>query len=99
MPYSTMTSPPFDADTFIAAILSSCRNDLSLNPTDVYTNKYSTEIGFETETEKSILEKLRNNASSYSPIWNQSLYSYLLNKLDYELDDLYDSDADTDSDD
>ena len=92
-----MTSTTFDEQTFIAAILSSSRSDHSLNPTDIYTEKYISEIGFNTETERLILEKLRKDASADSPIWDQSLHSYLLNKLDYELDDCYDSDADTDS--
>jgi hypothetical protein len=99
MPYSHMTSTTFDEQTFIAAILSRCRSDHSLNPTDLYTEKYITEIGFNTETERLILEKLRKNESADSPIWDQSLHLYLLIKLDYALDDLYDSDADTDCED
>ncbi len=95
-----MTSPlVFDADTFIAAVLKSCRDDYSLNPVNVFTEKYTNEIGFDTEAEKSILKSLRATVSADSPVWNQSLYSYLLNELDYALDDCYDSDADTDSED
>ena len=100
MPYSTMTSPSvFDAETFIAAVLKSCRDDYSLEPVNVFTEKYTNEIGFDTEIEKSILKGLRANVSADSPVWNQSLYSYLLNEFDYALDDCYDSDADTDSED
>jgi hypothetical protein len=94
-----MTSTTFDEQTFIAAIISRCRSDYSLIPTDLYTEKYITEIGFNTETERLILEKLRKNESADSPIWVQSLHLYLLNKLDYALDDLYNSDADTDCED
>ena len=100
MPYSMMTSPlVFDADTFIAAVLKSCRDDYSLDPVNVFTEKYTNDIGFDTETEKSILKDLRATVSAESPVWNQSLYSYLLNEFDYALDDCYDSDADTDSED
>jgi hypothetical protein len=100
MPYSTMTSPAvFDTDAFIAAALKSCCDDYSLNPVSVFTEKYINEIGFDTETEKSILKDLRATECADSPVWNQSLYSYLLNKFEYALDDCYDSDADTDSED
>jgi hypothetical protein len=100
MPYSTMTSPAvFDTDAFIATALRSCSDDYSLNPVSVFTEKYINEIGFDTETEKSILKDLRATACADSPVWNQSLYSYLLNKFEYALDDCYDSDADTDNED
>lgn len=99
MPYSTMTSPSFDETSFISTILQKCCDDYSVNPTTIFNEHYINNIGFDTEVEKTILKKLRDVASSDAPIYNESLYSYLINKLEYALDDCYDSDADTDSDD
>lgn len=94
-----MTSPVFDEEQFIAAIVSSYRDDYSLNHVDILLDKYNAEIVFGSETEKLILAKLREESSVDSPIWDQSLYSYLLNQLEYEMDDCDNSDADTDCED
>jgi hypothetical protein len=99
MPYSMMTSPTFDEETFISTIVKKCNDDFSVNPNTIFTDYYISEIGFDTEVERSITKKLRDAASSYAPIYNQSLHSYLLNKFEDAMDDCYDSDADTDSED
>jgi hypothetical protein len=96
MTYSTMASPTFDEAAFISTILRICREDYSLNTTTIFTENYINEIGFNTEKEKSILQKLRDNAGPDSLIYDESLYSYLLNKFEYDLDDCYDSEEDTD---
>jgi hypothetical protein len=49
--------------------------------------------------EKLVLQKLRDVADVDASIYDQSLYSYLLNKFEDTIDDCYDSDADTDSED
>ena len=100
MPYSTMTSTTsFDEDAFISTIVKKCYEDFSVNPITFFTEYYIDEIGFNTEVEKSILKKLRDAATADAPIYDQSLHSYLLNKFEDTLDDCYDSDADTDSED
>jgi hypothetical protein len=96
MTYSTMASPTFDESTFISTILRICREDYSLNTTTIFTENFINEIGFNTEKEKSILQTLRNNSGPDAHIYDESLYSYLLNKFEYELDDCYDSEEDTD---
>lgn len=94
-----MTSPIFDEAIFISTVLKKCCDDFSVNPTAIFTENYMNEIGFDTEVEKSILKTLRDAARADDPIFDQSLHSYLLNKLEYALDDCYDSDDDTDSED
>jgi len=95
----TMTSPTFDEATFISTILSICRNDYSLNTTTIFTENYISEIGFNTEKEKSILQTIRDKSGPDTRIYDESLYSYLFNKFEYELDDCYDSEDDTDTED
>ena len=98
MPYSTMTST-FDEETFISTIVKKCYDDFSVNPIDIFTENYINEIGFNTEVEKLVLQKLRDVADVDASIYDQSLYSYLLNKFEDTIDDCYDSDADTDNED
>lgn len=94
-----MTSTTFDETNFISQLVRLCQDDLYLNSMTVFTEKYISEIGFDSDKEKAILQSLRVSSDSYASIQYESLFSYLLNKFEYELDMCDDSDADTDSDD
>ena len=100
MQTSPINTYTFDEETFIQNILTEYyTGDENTYFTTVYDRHYRREIGFGTTTEKSIISYYQNIGTSHSPIYDQSLYSLLMNKVDDKITDYDDSDAETETDD
>jgi hypothetical protein len=95
---SSANTTIFDEETFIQNILNECLAE-NVNFITVYNDYYRREIGFGTITEKQIISYYQAIGTADSPIYTQSLYALLMNKVDDKLIDYEDSDAETDTDD
>jgi len=96
MPFTEMTSTiDFDEIAFINKVIRDYYEFPNKNLADIFNEYYENIIGFKSDLEKQILKFYRDNVNSESNIHSESLYSFLMNKIDDYIYDHDDSDAET----
>ncbi len=94
-----MTSTTFDETAFIDAVVKDYYEDAEKSLYSIVEENYQRVIGFNSSNEKTI-QDYYNSITTYQcdEIKNESVFSILFNKIQQIIDDNYDSDDDTDSD-